>query len=318
MPAQRQDPERVRAAELISALCLATDLRMGFPFGHGLHTALIALRLADRLGVDETIAQQTFYAALLFHVGCTTDAHIAVEVFGGSLTENLNPRIYGPRHQVASGILRVLPDPDSPAMIRPMQIAQRIPRAARAQRPTLKATCEVAQMLAARTGLPASMNRLFGYLTDRWDGHGPLGRAAREQIPLPIRIVHVADDANLQQLIGGPEHAVQMIRAHARHGLDPQIATCLLDDPAALSCADDPSPWAHVLACEPATPITLEGDAIDRALAAMGRFADLISPYLSGHCTGVAALATAAAQRCRAGRRRGDRHPAGRAPARSG
>ena len=152
-------------------------------------------------------------------------------------------------------------------------------------------------MLAERTGLPAAMNRLFAYLTDRWDGHGPLGRAARDQIPLPIRIAHVADDANLQQLVGGHQHAIETIRAHAGHGLDPQVAACLGEDPAALSCADDPSPWAQVLASEPATPITLEDEAIERALAAMGGFADLISPYLSGHCTGVAALAAAAARR---------------------
>jgi hypothetical protein len=34
--------EEVRAAEVIGALCLATDLGMGFPFEHGLHTTLIA------------------------------------------------------------------------------------------------------------------------------------------------------------------------------------------------------------------------------------------------------------------------------------
>ena len=42
----------------------------------------------------------------------------------------------------------------------------------------------------------------------------------------------------------------------------------------------------------------LEGDAIERALAAMGDFADLISPYLAGHSAGVAELASAAARRC--------------------
>ena len=49
--------------------------------------------------------------------------------------------------------------------------------------------------------------------------------------------------------------------------------------------------------------LTLEGEAIDRALAAMGDFADLVSPYLVGHSAGVAELATAAAaavpSRCR-------------------
>ena len=43
----------------------------------------------------------------------------------------------------------------------------------------------------------------------------------------------------------------------------------------------------------------LEGEALDRGLAAMGNFADLISPYLTGHSAGVAELASAAARRCR-------------------
>jgi hypothetical protein len=38
---------------------------MGFPFEHGLHSTLIATRLADRLGVDPATASQTYYACLL-------------------------------------------------------------------------------------------------------------------------------------------------------------------------------------------------------------------------------------------------------------
>ena len=41
-----------------------------------------------------------------------------------------------------------------------------------------------------------------------------------------------------------------------------------------------------MLACEPGPTLMLEGDAVDRALAAMGDFADLVSPYLAGHSVG--------------------------------
>ena len=43
----------------------------------------------------------------------------------------------------------------------------------------------------------------------------------------------------------------------------------------------------------------LSGEDLDRALAAMGDFADLTSPHLTGHSRGVAELAAAAAERCR-------------------
>ena len=83
--------EQLRTAEVIGTLCLATDLGMGFPFEHGLHTTVIAMRLADRLGVDRQTAVETYYGSLLSHAGCTTDAHLAAEVFGGSMTEHFNP-----------------------------------------------------------------------------------------------------------------------------------------------------------------------------------------------------------------------------------
>ena len=86
---------RVQSAELVAALCLASDLGMGFPFEHGLHTTLIAMRLADRLGVDGEDLSQTYYACLLAHSGCTTDAHVTAEVFGDSLTTRSTPSCTG-------------------------------------------------------------------------------------------------------------------------------------------------------------------------------------------------------------------------------
>jgi len=56
--------EQVRAAEVIAALCLATDLGMRLPFEHGLHSTLVAMRLGERLDIDPETASQTYYACL--------------------------------------------------------------------------------------------------------------------------------------------------------------------------------------------------------------------------------------------------------------
>jgi HD-GYP domain-containing protein (c-di-GMP phosphodiesterase class II) len=295
-----QTTERVRAAEVIAALCLGTDLGMGFPFEHGLHTTLIAMRLADRLEVGRETASQTYYASLLAHAGCTTDAHLTVEVFGGSLTTNLNPVIYGSGREVIAALLRALPDPERPAFVRAIQTVRRVPRMARAQRPQLTAHCEVAQMLAEGVGAPSSVRDLLAYLLERWDGRGPLGRAKGEEIPLPMRIVHVATDAALQRLLGGEEHAARLVRERSAHGFDPEVAARLADHAAEMLALDrEVSAWDEALACEPQPRLTLEGEAIDRALVAMGGFTDLISPYLTGHSAGVSELASAAARQCR-------------------
>ena len=297
-----QGGERVRAAEVIAALSLATDLGIGVPLEHGLHSTLLAMRLGERLGVDQDTASQTYYACLLFYVGCTADAEVAADTFGDddALTRHALPARFGSRPEMTAGILRALADPGSPAPVRALQMARGMPRAARELKGHVTAFCEVARMLTDRLGLPASMQGLFAYLVERWDGKGLPGRARGEAIPLPVRIASVARDAAFQRMLGGPEHAARVVRGRAGGAFDPAVAVPLADAaPELLAAGADGPAWEETLAREPGPRLTLEGEAIDRALGAMGDFADLASPYLAGHSAGVAELATAAARQCR-------------------
>jgi HD-GYP domain-containing protein (c-di-GMP phosphodiesterase class II) len=300
--AASQGGERVRAAEVIAALSLATDLGIGVPLEHGLQSTLLAMRLGKLLGVDSDTASQTYYACLLFYVGCTADAEVAAETFGDddALTTYALPARFGSPPEMMAGIMRALANSGSPAPVRAMQIARGMPRAAREFKGHITAFCEVAQMLTDQLGLPASMQGLFAYLVERWDGKGLPGRARHEEIPLPVRIASVARDAAFQRMLGGAEFAARVVRKRAGGSFDPAVAIPLADAAAELLALDaDGSAWEETLACEPGPRLTLESEAIDRALGAMGDFADLASPYLVGHSAGVAELATAAAQQCR-------------------
>jgi HD-GYP domain-containing protein (c-di-GMP phosphodiesterase class II) len=294
--------ERVRAAEVIAALSLATDLGIGVPLQHGLESTLLAMRLGERLGVDPDTASQTYYACLLFYVGCTADAEVAAETFGDddALTTYAMPARFGSRPEMMAGMMRALATSGSPAPVRAMQMVRGMPRAAREFKGHVTAFCEVAQMLTDRLGLPGSMQDLFAFLVERWDGKGLPGRARREDIPLPVRIASVARDAALQRMLGGAEFAARVVRRRAGGAFDPAVAIPLADAAPELLAPDaDASAWEEALTCEPGPHLTLEGEGIDRALGAMGDFADLASPYLVGHSAGVAELATAAAQQCR-------------------
>jgi len=292
--------DEVRTAEVIGALCLATDLGMGLPFEHGLHSTLFATRLGKRLAIDSEAAAQTYYGCLLFYAGCTADAEIVAALFDeGALLTHFTPVMFGTRAQTMAGIMRALADPGSSPLMRVIQGASKLPRAARDHRRHVAALCEVAQMLSDRLGMPPSVRGLFTHLTERWDGKGEPAGLRGADVPLALRIIHVARDAAFQRMLGGEEHAARVIRARAGAAFDPQIATLLADEAADLLALDDEvSVWEEVLASEPAPQLTLQGDAIDGALAALGDFADLASPYLVGHSAGVAELATAAARRC--------------------
>jgi HD-GYP domain-containing protein (c-di-GMP phosphodiesterase class II) len=294
-----QAADRVRAAEVVATICLATDLGMGVPFEHGLQTNLIASRLAQRLGVDRETERRVYYGSLLAHAGCTTYAHVSADIFGSPLVENLHPVIFGSQREILGGILRALPDADRSRPRRAIQAVRRLPRAAREQRPHFAAMCEVIQRLGRGFGLPRDVTDPLAHLVERWDGKGVLGRSRGDEMPLPIRIGQVAVDAAFQRMLSGPQEAARKARDRAGGAFDPEIAGCLADHADEILAQEDGSAWDEVLEREPGGPLVLEGEAVDRALVAMAGFTDLVSPYLTGHSTGVAELAHAAAERCR-------------------
>jgi HD-GYP domain-containing protein (c-di-GMP phosphodiesterase class II) len=290
--------DEMRTAEVIGSLCLATDLAIGLPFEHGLQSTLVASRLADRLGVDVEEATQAYYGCLLFYAGCTTDAEISAALFpDGALLEHFNPVMFGSSTQTLRGILRALSDPDRTRPVRAVQSVIRFPGAARGHQQHVVAMCEVAEMLSERLSMPGSVRSLFRGFTARWDGKGTPGGVGGEELPLALRIIHVSRDATLQQLIGGRDYAVRVIRERAGRAFDPKVVAALLADGGeAITFGETGSLWEEVLRAEP-TRLLLTGEDVDRALAAIGDFADLMSPYFHGHSSGVAKLAGDAAAR---------------------
>jgi HD-GYP domain-containing protein (c-di-GMP phosphodiesterase class II) len=257
------------------------------------------MRLADSLGVGREESAQTYYACLLVYAGCTADAELAAEFFDeDALAIHFSPVMFGSRTEIMRGITRALAYPRTSPTARAAQVVRRLPRAVKGHKLHVTALCEVAQMLTDRLGLPSSVRDLFVTLTERWDGKGEPGRAKGDEIPVPVRIAHVARDAALQRTLGGDELATRVVRERAGHAFDPAIAGCLVDGAAdILALDDDTSAWDETLDSEPGQRLALEGEAIDRALAAMGDFADLLSPYFVGHSSGVAELATEAGTR---------------------
>src|SRR3954454_22447357 len=76
------DRTHVRLAELVAGLSLGIRPGFGQPMEHVLRQCLIALRLAEALGLDEERRAVVYYTALLVNVGCHTDAHEQAKWFG--------------------------------------------------------------------------------------------------------------------------------------------------------------------------------------------------------------------------------------------
>lgn len=91
MPARVHDdavscpPVGTRRTELLAALSIAIDLGLGKPAEHVLRAAVIATRLADRLGLTREQRDTTFHATLVMWIGCHADSHEYVRWFGDDI-----------------------------------------------------------------------------------------------------------------------------------------------------------------------------------------------------------------------------------------
>jgi DNA-binding CsgD family transcriptional regulator len=114
--------------------------------------------------------------------------------------------------------------------------------------------------------------------------------------------------------------AVDVARRRAGTHFDPQLAAHVGDNAEALlGGLDEATGWDAAIAAEPVLAERMSGVELDEALAAIADFADLKSPYTTGHSRGVAERAAAAALRAGLGepaaaelRRAGLLHDVGR------
>src|SRR5215475_8772599 len=81
----RPTGSRVRLAELVAMISLGTDLGFGQPMEHVMRQSLIALRLAERMGLDEATRVVVYYVGLIAWVGCHVDAYEQAKWFGDDL-----------------------------------------------------------------------------------------------------------------------------------------------------------------------------------------------------------------------------------------
>jgi DNA-binding CsgD family transcriptional regulator len=130
----------------------------------------------------------------------------------------------------------------------------------------------------------------------------------------------IADIVESFRRVGGMAAAVEVARSRAGGQFDPRLAAHVCDNTEALlGGLDETAGWDAAIAAEPALVERMSGVELDDALAAIADFADLKSPYTTGHSRGVAERAASAALRAGLGepaaaelRRAGLLHDVGR------
>ncbi len=295
MGEQSSDIQRLRSAELVAGLSLATDLGTGFPLEHALRSCLLALWLGRASGLDDELLQEVFYVALLKYLGCTVTSHVSAQAFGDELGMGkwfATTDLGDPSEVMAALSENVgagLPDAEHQALLaRAMDSAALV-----AENPVQH--CEVGRLLAIELGLPANVASALGQAFARWNGTGVPGVSGHD-VMLSMRIALLTEEAERFARARGPKAAVEMVRHRSGQAYDPDLVEAFAagaED--VLGGLDAVDCWSAVLDAEPGRRRWLEGDAVDRALLAVADFTDMKSPFLVGHSRAVAGLAASAA-----------------------
>jgi HD-GYP domain-containing protein (c-di-GMP phosphodiesterase class II) len=293
--AREEDRAEVRLAELVSALTLGIDLGFGQPMEHVLRQCLIALRLAERLGLDEDQRAVVYYTALLVNVGCHADAHEQAKWFGDDIALKSIKYDHEQRSlRMAATSMRFLGSGNPPLHRFRLGLEFAI-SGHREVDGMIAHHAAIAQTLGEQLELQPEVLEALGAAYERWDGRGWPGELAREHVPLAARIAQVAEFVEVANRIGGAEAAKQLALERRGKQFDPAVADVIANEgDLILSGLDDVSTWDAVIEAEPALTIVLSGERIDRALLAIANFVDLKSPYFLGHACAVAELAAEA------------------------
>ena len=288
------EASQVRLAELVAALSLGVDLGFGQPMEHVLRQCLIALRLGERVGLDDDERSVVYYTALLVNVGCHSDAYEQAKWFGDDITLKAGKYDHENRSLAAAAASIRLLGSGNPPLHRFRVGLEFALSGHRFLDGVLEQHAALAAGLAQQLGLPEEVERALSASYEQWDGRGWPGKLKGDQLPIAARLTAIAEYVEVAHRVGGEQAAIEVARTRGGSQFAPDLADALCADAEMIFDGfDSAHTWEAVIAAEPALGVWLTGDQFDSALLAIADYVDLKSPYTLGHARAVSDLAAA-------------------------
>ena len=193
-------------------ISLGTDLGMGQPMEHVMRQSLIALRLAERLGLDETTRAVVYYVGLISWVGCHVDAYEQAKWFGDDMALKSDARQVDLAGKAARAFIMSHVGAGRGLMERARLGVAFVGEGRRDAGEMIENHWRATNELAARLGLGEQVRESLYQTFERWDGKGVPAEAKGEEILMPARLVNLADVVEVYHRTGGVEAAVAVAR----------------------------------------------------------------------------------------------------------
>jgi len=243
--------EDVRLAELVATLSYAADLGLGQPLAHCMRKTVIALRMADLLGVSDAEREATYYTGLMANVYCHADASEQTSWFGDDISFKsagfASLDMSAP--QMIAMILRLTASQGS-GLERVKRVAALTTMRKRVSE-FLTTHSTLASQFATQIGLDSTVATAIRHNYEQWDGKGMPEHLSGDQISLPARLTLLAGSV---EVFGrrGVETARRVARRHRGSQYDPDMVDVFCDHASELlDGLDEATDWDRFLDKQP-------------------------------------------------------------------
>lgn len=302
-PAGSCDPAFDRTVPLsgvLEGLSHALDLTEGHPRGHAVRSALIGLRLGEALGLRPDEQTELLYALLLKDAGCSSNAPVVADLFGGA-DQEIKRAVWlrdwrRMPEQLAYALEYVGRGSSVVAKLRRFGRFALLGRRGSGER-IFTVRCERGAQIARMIGLPEEVARAILSMDEHWDGGGYPYALRRDQIPIYARIIGLAQVMEIFWAEGGPARALGVARDRRGRWFDPDLVDALADvdrDSAFWTRLADARLGQDVLDSVPSDLEVVADEAqLNRVADAFALIIDAKSPFTFDHSRRVAGYATA-------------------------
>ncbi|HJT38407.1 MAG TPA: HD domain-containing phosphohydrolase [Actinomycetota bacterium] len=287
----------VQLAEVVASIALAADLGLGQPLEHVLRTCIVATRFADHLGLSQEDRDATYWVALFTTAGCTGVSFELAAVFGDDIEFRKAVTDISPSPFDIMRFIIGRAGSGRGALTRARIKADLLFTRMSAVERSFLAHCAVSAQLTNRLGLGELVETCLYQTFAQYNGKGLPRNLGGDELLVPIQISNMALQALALCRDKSLDAALDFVGKCAGKIFDPKlVAEFSANSDELLASTDEDSTWNAVVGAQPPGRGPLTEDELDDALALIGDYADLKSPWFTGHSRGVASLAVAAAR----------------------
>jgi putative nucleotidyltransferase with HDIG domain len=288
----------LRVSTVLEGLSHALDLTEGHPRGHATRSALIGLRLGRALKLAPAVQADLLYALLLKDAGCSANASLVCDLFGGCDHEVKRAVWERDWRRVPEQLAHVMTyvGRGSSLVSRVRQFGRFAVRGARGSGTEVFAVrCERGATIARMIGLSDAIAQAIRAMDEHWDGGGYPNKLRGDETPLLARIIGLAQVAEIFWSAGGPDRALDVARERRGRWFEPSLVDAFVDagrHKTFWTGLDDARLDRDLLALVPASlEIPADDALLDRIADAFALIVDAKSPYTFAHSTRVAEYA---------------------------